>query len=235
MRVIRFQTACFLFLWSATPVLGWSLSSGSNTPRGPTDVTLFDEPADSRRQFVQSALTVSMALLTTTSPDHAVAASIGLDESLTLIIQARRQLDAVPSLIEQEKWDAVRAILITPPLSDCWAKTARPLLRAYAEALGDADKDELAALEARDEANSHLRYLDMAVYSKSTHFRLVYQRNHFTMPCSTILTGCFALLMYRQCVQPHQDNGGDGGNGIIDQILLRRPHERIQGISGCLG
>jgi hypothetical protein len=48
------------------------------------------------------------------------------------IQQARKQLEPVPKLIETEKWDSVRAILILPPLSDCWAKTNRPLLKKYA-------------------------------------------------------------------------------------------------------
>ena len=78
---------------------------------------------------------------------------------------ARRQLDPVPELLKARRWDAVRAILITPPLSDCWGKNARPLLRDFAAALGDSGGDELAALEAREDAMSHLRYLDMAVYN----------------------------------------------------------------------
>ena len=58
----------------------------------------------------------------------------------------------VPGLLEARKWDSVRAILITPPLSDCWGKNARPLLRDFAAALGDSGGDELAALEAREDA-----------------------------------------------------------------------------------
>lgn len=83
------------------------------------------------------------------------------------IKEARAQLDAVPALIEKEQWDSVRALLIKPPLSDCWAKTARPLLPKYAEALGDAGGDELAALEGKEDVISHVRYLDMAVYNNN--------------------------------------------------------------------
>jgi hypothetical protein len=79
---------------------------------------------------------------------------------LPLIQQARRQLDSVPDLIEKEKWDSVRAILIQPPLSDCWTKNTK-MLRNYAENV----EDELAALEAREDVVSHLRFLDMAVYN----------------------------------------------------------------------
>ena len=61
----------------------------------------------------------------------------------------------MPGLLEARKWDSVRAILITPPLSDCWGKNARPLLRDFAAALGDSGGDELAALEAREDAMSH--------------------------------------------------------------------------------
>ena len=88
-----------------------------------------------------------------------------LDELLAQVQQAQTQLDKVPRLIEGEKWDSVRAILIEPPLADCWAKTNRPLLARYAEELGTVGGDELAALEAREELVSHLRYLDMAVYN----------------------------------------------------------------------
>jgi hypothetical protein len=71
----------------------------------------------------------------------------------------------VPDLIRSEKWDSVRAILITPPLSDCWAKGAKPTLQKYAEAIGEADGDELAVLESKDDLSSSLRFLDMAVYN----------------------------------------------------------------------
>lgn len=81
--------------------------------------------------------------------------------------QAEQQLNDIPKLIDGEKWDSVRAILIAPPLSDCWAKTNRPLLKNYAQALGDAGGDELAALEAKEELQGHLRYLDMAVYNNN--------------------------------------------------------------------
>lgn len=85
---------------------------------------------------------------------------------LNKVKEARNQLDPIPTLIQEEKWDSVRAILITPPLSDCWAKTAKPLLVNYAEQIGELpDGDELAALEFKEEALDHLRFLDMAVYN----------------------------------------------------------------------
>jgi hypothetical protein len=82
------------------------------------------------------------------------------------VIEARSQLDPIPQLIKDEKWDSIRAILITPPLSDCWSKTSK-LLNSYATAIGNEipDGDELAALELKEDALDHLRFLDMAVYN----------------------------------------------------------------------
>lgn len=89
-----------------------------------------------------------------------------LTELLPLITEARKQLEPVPGLLKASKWDSVRLILITPPLVDCWAKNSKPLLKNLASAIGDLpDGDEMAALEAREDAISHLQYLDMAVYN----------------------------------------------------------------------
>jgi len=108
------------------------------------------------------------ALLTLGAPSAQAAAAA--DDFAALrdkVTEARRQLDPIPKLIKEEKWDSIRAILITPPLSDCWGKASgvNALLRSYAVAVGDQGGDELAALEAREEALDHLRFLDMAAYN----------------------------------------------------------------------
>jgi hypothetical protein len=62
----------------------------------------------------------------------------------------------------------VRAVLIKPPLSDLWTSGgSKKLLNVYADAIGTElpDGNEMAALELREDATSHLRYLDMAVYN----------------------------------------------------------------------
>lgn len=117
--------------------------------------------ATSRRNVLATAVS-SFFLI---SPCAASASEVS--DLAAQIKEARAQLDAVPALIEKEQWDSVRALLIKPPLSDCWAKTARPLLPKYAEALGDAGGDELAALEGKEDVISHVRYLDMAVYNNN--------------------------------------------------------------------
>jgi hypothetical protein len=115
-----------------------------------------EQQSSARRILVTAA--APLFFFSSTSP--ALAADNTNTNLLPLIQQARRQLDAVPDLIEKEKWDSVRAILITPPLSECWTKNTK-MLRTYAETV----EDELAALEAREDVVSHLRFLDMAVYN----------------------------------------------------------------------
>jgi hypothetical protein len=120
-----------------------------------------------RRTFlhgVAAFLTLTPMVSTATASDQS-SSDLQLPTLLSQIKEARAQLDAVPDLIKSEKWDSVRAILITPPLSDCWAKGAKPTLQKYAEAIGGADGDELAVLESRDDLASSLRFLDMAVYN----------------------------------------------------------------------
>jgi hypothetical protein len=106
---------------------------------------------------VPSAVSAAETTTTTTTTD--------LNELRSLIEKALKQIDIVPDLIKNEKWDSVRAILIEHPIYDCWNKNT-PMLKSYADALGETPTgDELAALEQREELISHLRYLDMAVYN----------------------------------------------------------------------
>jgi hypothetical protein len=120
----------------------------------------------SRRDFLDQTGAVTAACLLLAAPPPAIAADSSSLADLTVQIkQVQQQLDQIPPLIKEEKWDSVRAVLITPPLSDCWAKSNRPLLQSYAQELEKSGGDELAALEGREELLNHLRYLDMAVYN----------------------------------------------------------------------
>ena len=163
---LSISTPFLTFLYCLTVARSWSVTPFTKASLAKTKKAHVTHPTygsgSSRRNILQDAVTASSGLFGLTLCPSLATAGSSLEDSLKLVQQAREQLSSVPDLIQQEKWDSVRAILITPPLSDCWAKTSRPLLKLYAEALGDAGKDELAALEAREEANSHLRYLDMA-------------------------------------------------------------------------
>jgi hypothetical protein len=95
-------------------------------------------------------------------PARAAELPTGGRDLFDLVAAARRQLDDVPALIEAGKWDSVRAILIQPPIADVWGKNAKPLLKRYAEAVGNADGDELAVLEARRAASRHAAFAERA-------------------------------------------------------------------------
>jgi hypothetical protein len=116
-----------------------------------------------RRSFWESAGAFSSSVLL---PRQAFAGA-PLAELKVTIEQARKQLDAVPAIISSEKWDQIRAILITPPLSDFWTTTkkASNILMDIADAVGNAGGDELQVLELREDLQTHLRYLDMAAYN----------------------------------------------------------------------
>lgn len=121
-----------------------------------------------RRKLIATATSMlATALILNPSVVYsAVSSESSLSDLLPLVQKAKAQLSEVPSLIKNEKWDSVRAILITPPINDCWSKNSATL-KNLAEAIGTEvpEGDELAALEAREEVVSHLRYLDMAVYN----------------------------------------------------------------------
>lgn len=121
--------------------------------------------ANQSRREILSKVAVTF-LATTTLPSIAVASPENdVKETRALIVEAKTQLESVPALLKEEKWDSVRTVLMEAPLRDCWSKST-PILKRYAEALGETPTgDELAALEGREELLQHLRFLDMAVYN----------------------------------------------------------------------
>jgi hypothetical protein len=124
----------------------------------------------SRRDFaIQTiAKAAGVASLQVFTEPSIAADTSSLDKILLEIRIARNQMNTIPDLIKAEQWDSIRAILITPPLSDLWTKSARklPLLQEYANVMGDIPLgDELAVLEAKEDVEGHLRFLDMAAYN----------------------------------------------------------------------
>jgi hypothetical protein len=120
----------------------------------------------SRRDWLGTGIaTVAVGLTLTPKGAYATAS---VDALVSQLEQARQQMNSIPQLIKAEEWDSVRAILIKPPLSDLWTKSARklPLLTEYAQAVGALPTgDEFAVLEAKEDVEGHLRFLDMAVYN----------------------------------------------------------------------
>lgn len=162
--VVSFSISLCLFLSSVDTVASFSIQKSAG--RSP-EAHAQHEAAYSRRQILSSLIVAAGGTSTTLAlPARADAdTSPSLKDLLPIMKQARNQLEPIPGLIKAEKWDSVRAVLIQPPLSDCWAKGGKMLLPNYAAAIGDAGGDELAALEAREEVITHLRFLDMAVYN----------------------------------------------------------------------
>jgi hypothetical protein len=115
---------------------------------------------DGQRRSLLGAWFSSAVVVVIPVAATAAAADDSVSSLLPLLQDARRQLDAIPGLIEKEQWDSVRNVLITPPLSDCWTSNSK-LLKKWAQVV----PDELEALELRDDAISHLRFLDMSVYN----------------------------------------------------------------------
>lgn len=162
--ILAVTETCFSLMVSPLKSLGGATSrvapSSGCYATAPTrqDVDVDNVSKDSsnlRRDMLLSSVPYGASLLFGGKPAFAAAA-----DKAKLVEEARRQMDPIPKLIDNQKWDSVRAILITPPLSECWTKSAS-MLRAYAESVDD----ELAALEAKEEAVTHLRFLDMAVYN----------------------------------------------------------------------
>jgi hypothetical protein len=91
-----------------------------------------------------------------------------LSEILSQLQQAQQQLEKVPSLIDKRQWDSVRAVLIVPPLSDCWVANRRSLLLPrYVQLLESIGGDDYAAVQIMEDLQGHLRFLDMAVYNNN--------------------------------------------------------------------
>jgi hypothetical protein len=151
---------------SVASVLKASLS-GNNNDHFDNNDNNNGRPTETRRGILsRGATAIATTAALTSIPSMAFASpEDDVKEMLGLIQQAKSQLDTIPPLVQDEKWDSVRAVLMEAPLRDCWSKST-PILKKYAEALGETPKgDELAALEGREDLLQHLRFLDMAVYN----------------------------------------------------------------------
>ncbi|KAL7432266.1 hypothetical protein ACHAXH_001726 [Discostella pseudostelligera] len=147
-----------------------TLLAAAASDSSPVSNTFVDTSAHPcRRSFVNRSVAATLGTaLIFNRPNAVIAADENLASILGQIKEARDQIEIIPDLIKSEKWDAVRAILIKPPLANMWASGGQSkLLKNYADAIGNElpHGDEIAVLELREEVISHLRYLDMAVYN----------------------------------------------------------------------
>lgn len=148
--VIAFLLSLAALQWQQVSAL--SLLSSSIIHQQSTTTTKASTQCQ-RRTFVQQTFPAAFMGLILPQGRNSVAVAAdtknNLRELQSLLQQAQKQLDPIPSIIEKQQWDKVRAILITPPLSDCWTNSKRSsnLLQDVANAVGDAGGDELAILE----------------------------------------------------------------------------------------
>eukprot|EP00571_Detonula_confervacea_P004709 CAMPEP_0172314366 /NCGR_PEP_ID=MMETSP1058-20130122/22356_1 /TAXON_ID=83371 /ORGANISM="Detonula confervacea, Strain CCMP 353" /LENGTH=237 /DNA_ID=CAMNT_0013028217 /DNA_START=40 /DNA_END=756 /DNA_ORIENTATION=+ len=144
-------------------------AAASPPPSNVIDTSSQESCCQLRRSFLTGSFAAALGIAVCVDrPNAVVAADENLDSILGQIKEATEQLESIPDLIKTEKWDAARAVLAKPPLSTMWTSRGQnDLLKKYAGTIGDElpDGDEIAALEFREEAISHLRYLDMAVYN----------------------------------------------------------------------
>eukprot|EP00903_Cladosiphon_okamuranus_P006297 g6175.t1 len=86
------------------------------------------------------------------------AAARTRDELVQLLVDARKQLDPVDKMIDDARWDAIRTIIKTSPLSD--------VKNALAELARQSDDDESALLLGlRQDVLDHVQYLDSFSYN----------------------------------------------------------------------
>mmetsp|Transcript_12146 Transcript_12146/g.28973 ORF Transcript_12146/g.28973 Transcript_12146/m.28973 type:complete len:103 (-) Transcript_12146:50-358(-) len=69
----------------------------------------------SRRAFVEKGMASTLGFVawqggSNSSPANAAADKAAFEGMVSQIQQARKQMDSIPSLIDAEKWDAVRAV-----------------------------------------------------------------------------------------------------------------------------
>lgn len=132
------------------------VSAAAFTP--PTSSSVLDS-ALSRRSVLLSPLVLSPLIA---SPLAAAAADTEAD-ILKEILAAKDALDPLPGLLEEEKWDAVRSVLKTPPVAGFWnLGDSKNGIRKLAELRDDVELFELA-----DDVASALQLADQYTYDNN--------------------------------------------------------------------
>ena len=116
----------------------------------------------SRRNFVFATATalVPAAGMMLMSPSAALAAAGETKVLLEQLELSRQKIDAIPSLLQKEEWEAVRQILKTPPVNFLWnmGDSKNPVLQ-----LAKAT-DEFELIDLKDELSLSLQICDQLTY-----------------------------------------------------------------------
>eukprot|EP00439_Symbiodinium_sp_Y106_P080458 s660_g19.t1 len=93
----------------------------------------------------------------------AAASAESNDELIALLRQDRELLDPLPKMLKDQKWDNVRSVLKTPPVSYLWnLGLEKNTLKKLGDSLG-----EIQVLELMDEIASDLQVADEISYSNN--------------------------------------------------------------------
>lgn len=135
-------------------VSGFSTSPALSTSARPAS----ELSAVNRRAFVAS-IPPLMAGIASVSP--AFAAEGDIKSMLAELNESETKIAKIPALIASEEWEAIRAILKTPPVNNLWnmGDGKNTLLKLSKET------DEMGLIDLKDELSISLQMTDQFVYS----------------------------------------------------------------------
>jgi len=115
--------------------------------------------AETRTQGSRRQVLVAGAAASLTVPS--VASAESNDDLIALLKKDRELLQPLPKMLKDQKWDGVRSVLKTPPVSFLWnLGLEKNTLKKLGDNLG-----EVQVLEAMDEIASALQTTDEISYS----------------------------------------------------------------------
>jgi hypothetical protein len=113
----------------------------------------------SRRSVLLSPLVLSPLVAATA----ASAAPLSEGDILKELRSVQTALEPLPGLIDEEKWDAVRTVLKTPPVGNIWnLGESKNILRKLADL-----RDDVELFEVADEVAGALQLTDQFVYDNN--------------------------------------------------------------------
>mmetsp|Transcript_27079 Transcript_27079/g.45128 ORF Transcript_27079/g.45128 Transcript_27079/m.45128 type:complete len:197 (+) Transcript_27079:122-712(+) len=151
-------TNCLLAITIGSSALLTSVSGFSSSPITSTRTTTATElNAVNRRAFVAS-IPPMMAGFAAAYPAFAA------DDVKTMLAEleeSQTKIAKIPALVASEEWEAIRAILKTPPVNNLWnmGDGKNPLLKLSKET------DAMELIDMKDELSISLQMTDQFVYS----------------------------------------------------------------------
>jgi len=119
-----------------------------------------EDQLPSKKGFSRRAVLVAPLLFAVPAPSHAAASEAALLDELKAV---RTALEPLPALLNEEKWDAVRSVLKTPPVANLWnLGESKNTLRKLAEL-----RDDVELFELSDDVAGALQLADQFTYDNN--------------------------------------------------------------------